>query len=690
MRRVLAFILSCSAGITAAGSAATFTVTNTNDSGAGSLRDAITQANTAAGADTIAFNVTGAGCSGSGVCTIAPASALPFLTGPVTIDGYSQPGASPNTNAEGALNTVLKIVISASAIPGASALQVFGDGSIIRGLVFNGGFNYTISIGGPNVSVQGCFIGTDATGMVASDNQRGVFGQFGISGLTVGGPAPADRNLIAGNTAQHIWFEHVVNGTIEGNLLGTDKTGAAPLGELPNTGISISPAATGTLTIRGNVIAGGDFGAMGVGNAADSTSSTIIQGNFIGTDVTGTVNLGNPRSGIYVWTTDVIVGGTSAGEGNVIAFNGGAGVYFAPYSPSSPTRCPVRRNRIYDNHQHAELGTECLGIDFGPTSDCNPTLNDLGDTDDGANHRQNFPVITSATSLVGGGTLITGKLNSAADTTYDLDFFSNPACVDRPQAFLEGRTYLGSAQVTTDGSGNADIDVNLPVSIEPGERVTATATDPEGNTSEFSQRLVIAANPTSGGGQTAGVTLTGFHFLSGATVTVGGVPAVSTVVDNYNVATITMPTLPPGSLNDITLTNTDGTSGTLPNGWIFDFLDVPGGHIFYNFVTTLVRNEITVGVGGGLYGVNQNALRQQMAVFLVKAKYGICYIPPPCTVQVFPDVPCSSGFAPWINQLVADGITGGCAGGNFCPANPIRRRRSSRPSPVSLDTASGV
>ena len=512
--------------------------------------------------------------------------------------------------------------------------------------------------------------------MIASDNQRGVFGQSGISGLTVGGPAPADRNLIAGNTAQHVWFESVANGTIEGNLLGTDATGAAPLGEMPNTAIAISPAAAGNLTIRGNVIAGGDFGAITVGNATDTTSSTIIQGNFIGTDVTGTVNLGNPRSGIYVWTTNVIVGGTGAGEGNVIAFNGGAGVFFAPYSPSSPTRCPIRHNRIYDNHQHAELGTECLGIDFGPTSDCNPTLNDLGDADDGANHRQNFPMITSATSLVGGGTLITGKLNSAASTTYDLDFFSNPACVDRPQAFLEGRTFIGSAQVTTDGSGNANINVNLPVSIGPGEKVTATATDPDGNTSEFSQRLVLSSNPTSGNpAGVAGVALTGFHFLSGAAVTVGGVAAPSVVVNGYNTATITTPNLPPGTLNDVTLTNTDGTAGTLPNGWIADFLDVPSGHIFYSYVTTLVRNEITVGVGGGNYGAAQNTLRQQMAVFLLKARFGICYMPPPCTVPAFPDVPCSSNFAPWINELVVQGITGGCAGGNFCPTSPVNRQQ---------------
>ena len=92
-------------------------------------------------------------------------------------------------------------------------------------------------------------------------------------------------------------------------------------------------------------------------------------------------------------------------------------------------------------------------------------------------------------------------------------------------------------------------------------------------------------------------------------------------------------------------------------------------------MVTLVRNEITVGVGGGNYGVAQNTKRQQMAVFLLKSKFGICYTPPPCTVPAFPDVPCSSNFAPWINELVAQGITTGCGGGNFCPDSPVNRQQ---------------
>jgi hypothetical protein len=120
------------------------------------------------------------------------------------------------------------------------------------------------------------------------------------------------------------------------------------------------------------------------------------------------------------------------------------------------------------------------------------------------------------------------------------------------------------------------------------------------------------------------------------------------------------------------VTNTEGTNGTLAKGWVADFLDVAAGHQFYDFVTTLVSNAITVGIGGGLYGVGDNTLRQQMAVFILKAKHGLCYTPPPCEGD-FLDVPCPSVFAPWIEAMADEGITGGCGGGNFCPQNPVRR-----------------
>ncbi len=684
MRRFLALFFGVSAGLAATASAATFTVTNTNDSGAGSLRDAITQANTAAGADTIAFNVSGAGCTGGGVCTITPASLLPTVSETVLIDGYTQPGASPNTNATGAINAVLKVVLAGPNGGGGGGITLGAANSTVRGLVINGGFLYGLWIRAADVAVRGCLIGIDVTGMTPAPNFHGVFaeGFDGATGLIIGGPAPADRNLIAGQgQGEHVLSWDVPGATIEGNLIGTDATGASAIGTYPTSypgyAMWFRPGATPS-TIRDNVVAGGAAGGILVD--IPSPSETIVQGNFIGTDVTGTVNLGNPRSGIFLAASDAKVGGPNPGEGNVIAFNGGAGIMLPRVAADDPKRNTIRGNSIYSNHQDPQQLGECLGIDFGELAgSCGPTLNDLGDPDTGPNEYQNFPLITSAVSNLEGApgtTTIVGRLNSAANTQFTIDFYSNPGCVGRPQDFREGKTYIGSDTVMTNGSGNAIINTVLSVVLGPGEVVTATATDPDGNTSEFSQRNVIASNPASGNpAGVPGVTLTGFHFLAGATVTVGGAAAGAVNVQNYNTISMTTPNLPPGSLNDVTVTNTDGSAGTLPNGWIADFLDVPGNHQFYSYVTTLVRNEITVGVGGGNYGVDQNTLRQQMAVFLLKAEHGICYVPPPCTVPAFPDVPCTSNFAPWINQLVAENITGGCAGGNFCPTNPVNRQQ---------------
>ena len=146
---------------------------------------------------------------------------------------------------------------------------------------------------------------------------------------------------------------------------------------------------------------------------------------------------------------------------------------------------------------------------------------------------------------------------------------------------------------------------------------------------------------------------------------------------NVNVASstslsATSPLLAAGTANDLVVTNPDGTTGTLVKAFVADFLDVSDAQQFHAYVTTLVSNGITAGVGGGNYGVDQSTLRQQMAVFLLKAKHGLCYSPPPCG-GTFSDVACPSTFANWIEAMAAEGITGGCGGGNYCPTNPVRR-----------------
>ena len=663
--------------VSAASYGATFTVTNTSDSGPGSLRQAITDANASAGLDTIAFNVSGAGCDGGGICTISPATVLPDIVSPVLVDGYTQPGSSPNTNVQGALNTVLKIVISSAAAPGQNGLvlSTASDGSTIRGLVINGGFNDSVlSFASSGNKVTGCFIGTNAAGtsLPASLNVWGPQSVYS-NDFHVGGPAPGDRNLLTGNSQSSVFSQQGSNPLVQGNLVGTDISGATLLDTShTNTGIDVQGQTPGAL-IRDNVVAGGNRG-MFLGDSNDTMLGMTVLHNWVGTDVTGTVDLGAAEEAIFVQGRNVQIGGIGAGEGNVIAFSHGPGLLIN-YSTINVVSDSIRGNSIYGNGSaHGAGSLSTLGVDLGNPGGFGQgglTLNDLDDADPGPNLNQNFPILSSAVSG-GGSTTIHGHLNSTPSTQFAIDFYSNDGCVGRPQDFLEGRTYLGTDTVTTNAGGDAVIDTTLPVVLASGEKVTATATDPDGNTSEFSQRFVLTATPSSGPPAGIATTLSGFYFLAGATATVGGVPASNVNVSDYNTITLTTPTLPPGSLNDIVVTNTDGSESTLPNGWIADFLDVPGSGQFYAFVTTLVRNAITVGVGGGNYGVDSPTLRRQMAVFLLKARHGLCYVPPACT-GTFPDVACPSTFADWIEALAAEGITGGCGGGNYCPTTPVRR-----------------
>jgi parallel beta-helix repeat protein len=722
---VVLFVLS-------AGPLAAITVTNTNDSGPGSLRQAILDSNTTPGFDQITFLIAGAG-----VHTIILATPLPDITDGVEILGFTQPGSSENTNGPGLPDNSVHLVeidgTNSGAGTGAGVLRFNNPtgGFIVDGLVINRAPGAAIQVdnttGG---TISGNFLGTDALGATAQPNHFGV-GIEGSTNIQIGGTLPAQRNVISSNTFQIAFGCYVGGGSnhsVQGNFLGPGANGSTvPTGPPPGiqSGISLCYLVT-DVTIGGptdaerNVISGNGFIGVGVsssfagfgvtdivirnnflgtdvtgalplpngvvairintggndvidnvvsGNTGEGVfyssglpnDDGVVQGNKIGTDASGTQPLPNAGWGLHVLASGLTIGGTGAGEANHIAYNGTTfqgGIYI-----EGGTSNTIRGNAIHDNSG--------LGIDLFPGAGVNG--NDEGDGDSGPNDSQNFPVLESVSLAVPqGGVQVNGRIHAAPSTTYDLDFYSNDACVRFPKDFLEGRTYLGSGTVTTDALGEGPFTVALPAGV-PGERISMTATNPAGSTSEFSQRLPFAINPASGpsAGGTA-VTIVGTDFEDGATVTIGGQPAGSVVVSNFNQITATSPALAAGTLADIVVTNTQGTTGTLEKGWVADFLDVPPAHQFYTFVTKLVTNAITVGVGGGLYGVEQSTLRQQMAVFLLKAKYGLCYVPPPCT-GTFPDVPCPSTFANWIEELAEQGITGGCGGGNYCPQNPVKR-----------------
>ena len=187
----------------------------------------------------------------------------------------------------------------------------------------------------------------------------------------------------------------------------------------------------------------------------------------------------------------------------------------------------------------------------------------------------------------------------------------------------------------------------------------------------------VAVDPSSGpaSGGTA-IAISGGNFQPGAKLTFAGLDADHVVIASDSSMMATTPALAAGTLNDVLVDNPDNTRGGILRGFFADFLDVPQGDIFHDSVEKIVRNRITAGVGNGNYGRNLPATRAQMAVLLLKAKHGRFYVPPPATEQVFGDVPLDDRFASWIYELEAEHITNGCDGGaNYCPDAPMTREQ---------------
>jgi hypothetical protein len=173
----------------------------------------------------------------------------------------------------------------------------------------------------------------------------------------------------------------------------------------------------------------------------------------------------------------------------------------------------------------------------------------------------------------------------------------------------------------------------------------------------------------------AAMTITGAGFQIGATVAIGGVAATGVSVSSAAYVTAVVPALPPGTLNDVVVTNPDTSSTMLPDGWFSDFLDVPQPDPFHPYVETLFRAGITAGCHGGNFCRDLAIPRKQMAVLLLRSKLGAAHVPPPATGTVFLDVPASDPYAAWIEELANLQITGGCGSGNFCPHSPVTRRQ---------------
>jgi hypothetical protein len=322
-------------------------VTNTADSGAGSLRAALNSANLESGS-TITFNIPGAG-----PFVILPTSALPTLLSPMTIDGYTQPGALPNSAAVGT-NAVIKIQIAgASAGGGVSGLNVTGGATTIRGLSITG-FNSSgilLDVAGGN-TVEGNFLGITPAGVSAANGQNGVFSQSVNN--QIGGASLAARNLLSGNTGAGIRVGPRSSGTtvlndgtgttIVNNLVGTDTTGLVGRPNANGGVIVTVPNVTvgGTSQALRNVIAGNTGTGL---NAFVQTTGTpqvaltipsnlVVQGNYIGVKADGSGALANTLNGVFSSGPNTLIGGAAGttpggactGACNVIAGNGTTGV----------------------------------------------------------------------------------------------------------------------------------------------------------------------------------------------------------------------------------------------------------------------------------------------------------------------------------------------------------------------------
>lgn len=639
------FYALCAVCFIGTAAADTFTVKNTNATGADSFAGAIVNANghpntDADTPDRIEFDIPISDPNRdpvTGVFTITPTSpAFAPISDPVVIDGYTQGSATvttaddakPNTLAVGN-NAVLLIELNGTSTGGVPGIdfRAGSDGSTVRGLIINRCSGNGIAISTSKVKVLGNFLGTDSTGTIALGNTFSGVNSSGDGGNQIGTPVAADRNLISGNGSGGVNLTNLGSETnsVQNNYIGVTAGGNTAL---PNAGYGIviaaafgtstsgptligGPAATpgrgmgnvisgntfygilfsvgdssvlGPVTIQGNLIGLGVDGTTPVGNQIGivaetsftatlgatliggtsatmrnvisgnnggigyASANTTVQGNFIGTDVSGTLDRGNLTYGIEIYgdhrssgaATNITIGGTAAGAGNVISGNdfggisnrnayatiqgnkigtqvdgvsplgnGGEGVrvfnvlsdivlqvavggladgagntiaYNGLGVSVEASTVTVLRNSIFNNGSSDAGNQFGLGIDLGGVG---LTPNDDGDVDTGPNGFQNFPVLTSA-RVVGGNVEILGTFDSAPSTNYSLEFFGNDA-VD-PSNYGEGKTFLGSTDLTTDASGHADIDVSFPA-LPGALRVTSTATDPLGNTSEFSASI---------------------------------------------------------------------------------------------------------------------------------------------------------------------------------------------------------
>jgi titin len=462
----------------------------------------------------------------------------------------------------GTTNNVIQGNLIGLAAGGAGALRNLQNGITISNSTYNlvggtvaaarnvisGNTNgiYILSPNDIGNVVQGNYIGTDATGTIAVANKgAGIFLQ-GNSNV-IGGAMTGAGNVLSGNLGQGVWVVGASGNVIQGNLIGVTAAGTAGL---PNGAASpTAGAGVGLSSAVGNLVGGAAAGAGNVisGNASAGlflvgfgTSNNVVQGNYIGADVTGARKLGNSIEGIYMYqASSNLIGGSVSGAGNVISANSAQGIFLTNSSgnaiqgnligtavdgvsnlgnvehnlefqanannnvvggtaPGAGNTLAYAQGvycgvRVRTGAQHdlisgnSIFSNGALGIDLSPTSGgtaagVNPIVAcESGVVATAANSGQNFPLISDVYS--GTATRVRGNFNSAAGKSYNLQFFASAN--GDSSGYGEGQVYLGQTNLTLTTSCSSNFTAYLPAAVSSGWVVTATATGPNNDTSEF-------------------------------------------------------------------------------------------------------------------------------------------------------------------------------------------------------------
>lgn len=396
--------------------------------------------------------------------------------------------------------------------------NVVGGATLAARNLISGNGAGVFVINSPGNAIVGNFIGTDATGSidVGNTNAGVTLSDFYTSDNLIGGTNASQRNLISGNGhVSNFYYRDGVllsgcySNAVFGNFIGVDISGtvAIPNGEHGvNVQFGGGNLIGGAESGQGNLISGNQYHGVNLGNYINSKvyagtpkplpEGTVVQGNRIGTDVTGTLPLPNAQDGVYVNSmAGNLIGGFLPGEGNLIAFNTNNGVeifgYYgqADFNEISGNIITANRNNgvqvdyavsstaILSNSIYANTN---LGIDLNLDG---VTFNDLGDGDNGANNFQNFPMLGFPLRFAT-TTVISGALNSATNETFRIELFDND--IPNPSGYGEGQRFLTAFSVITDTNGDASFSFTNPTALPLSHWITATATDTNGNTSEFS------------------------------------------------------------------------------------------------------------------------------------------------------------------------------------------------------------